>query len=153
MSQPNSPEQPPPTAVVMQMITGHWVSQLVGSLCRLGIPDALAAMVAGEVASLCDFSKAKKIVDVGGSHGTLLTAVLKKNLGTSGIVIDMPNVAERARKALQASGLGGRAEAVGGDFFVDVPEGDVYLIKQILHDWNDDQCRTILADAFHISDH
>ena len=65
----------------------------------------------------------------------------------------LDNVAERARKALQASGLGGRAEAVGGDFFVDVPEGDVYLIKQILHDWNDDQCRTILADAFHISDH
>src|ERR1700681_81419 len=197
MSQPNGPEQPPPPARVMQMITGHWVSQLIGSLCRLGIPDALAeqpltsaviadkcgsnpgatyrilraatglglfkeirpdafaltplgdllksntlgslrefsiaqtdhahwmawgqlidavktgeraapkalgmeifewyeehpqeaatfagamsnlaAMVAGEVVSVCDFSKAKKIVDVGGSHGTLLAAVLKKN--------------------------------------------------------------------------
>ena len=42
MFQPNGPEQLPPPALVMQMITGHWVSQLVGSLCRLGIPDALA---------------------------------------------------------------------------------------------------------------
>ena len=43
MSQPNGPEQLSPPALVMQMITGHWVSQLVGSLCRLGIPDALTA--------------------------------------------------------------------------------------------------------------
>lgn len=265
MSQPNDPEQLPPPARVMQMITGHWVSQLVGSLCRLAIPDALAekpltsaviakrcgsnsdatyrilraatglgllkeilpdtfeltplgdvlksnvpgslrdfsiaetdhghwmawgscidavmtgeraapkalgkeifewyeehpqeaavfgdamtnlaVMVSGEVATVCNFSKAKKIVDVGGSHGTLLAAVLKKNPGTSGIVIDLPNVIGRARQALEADGLGGRAEAIGGDFFVDVPEGDVYLLKQILHDWNDDQCRTILANC------
>jgi hypothetical protein len=112
-----------------------------------GAMTNLAAMVAGEVASVCDFSGAKKIVDVGGSHGTLLAAVLKNNLHTSGIVIDLPNVADRARKALETNGLGGRAEAVGGNFFVDVPEGDVYLLKQILHDWNDDQCRTILANC------
>ena len=104
-------------------------------------------MVAGEVASVGDFSKAKKIVDVGGSHGTLLAAVLKKNLGTSGIVVDLPNVADRARQALEANGLGDRAEAIGGDFFVDVPEGDVYLLKQVLHDWNDEQCRTLLANC------
>lgn len=42
MAQPNGAEQLPPPALVMQMITGHWVSQLVGSLCRLGIPDLLA---------------------------------------------------------------------------------------------------------------
>jgi hypothetical protein len=107
----------------------------------------LAALVAGEVASLCDFSKAKKIVDVGGSHGTLLAAVLKKHLGASGIVVDLPNVADRARHALDANGLGGRVEVIGGDFFDDVPEGDVYLLKQILHDWSDDQCRTILANC------
>jgi len=265
MPQPNGPEQLPPTALVMQMITGHWVSQLVGSLSRLGIPDALAeqpltsaaiakkcgshpdatyrilraatglgffkeirpdtfqltplgdvlrsntpgslrdfsiaetdhghwmawgclinavmtgehaapkalgkeifewyeehpqeaavfsgamtnlaAMVAGEVADVCDFSKAKRIVDVGGSHGTLLAAVLKKHVGASGSVIDLPQVADRARRALEANGLAARAEAIGGDFFIDVPEGDVYLLKQILHDWNNEQCRTILANC------
>jgi len=112
-----------------------------------GAMTNLTAMVAGEVANVCDFSRAKKIVDVGGSHGTLLAAVLKKNLDTSGIVIDLPNVADRARQALEANGLSRRAEALGGDFFVDVPEGDVYLLKQILHDWNDEQCRTILANC------
>jgi hypothetical protein len=54
---------------------------------------------------------------------------------------------DHARRALEANGLGSRAEAIGGDFFVDVPEGDVYLLKQILHDWNDGQCRTILANC------
>ena len=47
-------------------------------------------------------------------------------------------MADPARQALEANGLGDRAEAIGGDFFVDVPEGDVYLLKQILHDWNDE---------------
>jgi O-methyltransferase domain/Dimerisation domain len=110
-----------------------------------GAMSNLAAMVAGEVAEVCDFSKARKIVDVGGSHGTLLAAVLKKHPGTVGVVIDLPTVADRARHALDAEGLAGRAEAVGGDFFVDVPSGDVYLLKQILHDWNDEQARTILG--------
>jgi hypothetical protein len=112
-----------------------------------GAMSNMAAMVAGEVANLCDFSRAKKIIDVGGSHGTLLAAVLKKNPGASGIVIDLPNVADRARQALAASGLGDRADAIGGDFFDDVPGGNAYLLKQILHDWNDDQCRTILANC------
>jgi hypothetical protein len=112
-----------------------------------GAMSNLAAMVAGEMASICDFSNAKKIVDVGGSHGTLLAAVLKRNPDTSGAVIDLPNVADRARTALEANGLAGRAEAIGGDFFVDVPEGDAYLLEQILHDWNDGQCRTILANC------
>jgi hypothetical protein len=112
-----------------------------------GAMTNLTAMVAGEVANVCDFSRAKKIVDVGGSHGTLLAAVLKKHLGASGIVVDLPNVADRARHALDANGLGGRVEVIGGDFFDDVPEGDVYLLKQILHDWSDDQCRTILANC------
>jgi hypothetical protein len=76
-----------------------------------------------------------------------LTAVLKKNLGTYGIIIDLPNVADRARQALEANGLSGRAEAIGGDFFVDMPEVDIYLLKQILHDWNDDQCLTTLANC------
>jgi hypothetical protein len=55
MSQPNGPEQLPPTVLVMQMITGHWVSQLVGSLCRLGIPDVLAerSLTSAVIATKC----------------------------------------------------------------------------------------------------
>jgi hypothetical protein len=110
-----------------------------------GAMGNLTAMVAEEVANCCDFSTSTKIVDVGGSHGVLLATVLKRNPGLSGILFDLPEVAKRARDALDKEGLAGRAEAVGGDFFAEVPGGDVYLLKQILHDWNDDQCRTILS--------
>ena len=110
-----------------------------------GAMGNLSAMVAEEVAGSCDFSAAAKIVDIGGSNGLLLGAVLKKNPGPSGIVFDLPGVAERARPILEREGLAGRVEARGGDFFTDVPAGDVYLLKHILHDWNDDQCRTILS--------
>jgi hypothetical protein len=110
-----------------------------------GAMSSLASMVAGEVAVACDFTNAKTIVDVGGSHGTLLSAVLRKHDHLSGIIFDLPEVAERARKSLAAENLTARAKAVGGDFFVDVPAGDVYLLKQVLHDWNDEQCGTILS--------
>jgi len=110
-----------------------------------GAMSDLAAMVAGEVATAADFAKAKTVVDIGGSHGTLVAAVLRKHGHLSGIVFDLPEVAERAHQQLAADGLSSRAEAVGGDFFNDVPSGDIYLLKQILHDWNDEQCRTILS--------
>ena len=58
MVQPNGPEQLPPSALVMQMITGHWVSQLVGSLCRLGIPDVLAEqpLTSAVIARKCGYN-------------------------------------------------------------------------------------------------
>src|SRR5262245_19920343 len=110
-----------------------------------GAMSSLASMVAGEVATACDFSTAKTVVDIGGSHGTLIAAVLRAHGHLSGIVFDLPDVVARARQQLAADGLSSRAEAVGGDFFVDVPSGDVYLLKQILHDWNDEQCKAILS--------
>jgi len=110
-----------------------------------GAMSGLASMVAGEVATACDFTKAKTVVDIGGSHGTLLAAVLRKHGHLSGIVFDLPDVVERARQHLAEEGLSSRAEAVGGDFFIDVPNGDIYLLKQVLHDWNDEQCRAILS--------
>jgi len=110
-----------------------------------GAMGNLSAMVAGEVASVCDFSPSAKIVDIGGSHGELLVTILKKHPGLSGTVFDLPEVAKRTAGILQQEGLADRAEAVGGDFFADVPAGDVYLLKQVLHDWNDSQCRAILS--------
>jgi len=110
-----------------------------------GAMSGLAAMVAGEVATACNFTKAKTIVDIGGSHGTLLATVLRNHTHLSGIVFDLPDVTDRARSNLDAAGLASRVEAVGGDFFIDVPAGDIYLLKQVLHDWNDEQCKIILS--------
>jgi hypothetical protein len=85
-------------------------------------------------------------VDVGGSHGRLMMALLKNYPDTHGIVFDLPNTAEQASAIIAESSVADRIEARGGDFFKSVPEGgDLYLLKQILHDWGDEDCVKILG--------
>jgi hypothetical protein len=84
---------------------------------------------------------------VGGAHGTLLAGVLKANPTARGVLTDLPHVIADAPRALAALGIAGRVEAVAGDFFQAVPEGDVYLLKQVLHDWNDEQCVALLRNC------
>ena len=112
-----------------------------------GAMDNLAAQVAAEVTNVIDFSGVARVVDVGGASGTLVSAVLRAFPQTKGVLLDLPHVVEPARKALAAIGLGERCEAVAGDFFEAVPRGDVMLLKQILHDWNDEQCITLLRNC------
>ena len=86
------------------------------------------------------WSRFKKLVDVGGGHGSLLASILEANPGVNGLVYDLPEVAEGARKAVPA-GLKGRMDAQGGDFLESVPAGaDGYMMKHIVHDWSDDHC-------------
>jgi len=84
------------------------------------------------------------VADIGGSMGDLLLAVLRQYPGTSGILFDRPDVVELARPAVSASPLADRVELVAGSFFEAVPSADLYLLKQILHDWDDHECREIL---------
>ena len=79
-------------------------------------------------------------VDVGGSRGTLLAALLQRAPDARGILFDLPDIAESVHAALPSD----RIEAVGGDFFKSVPEGDLFLLKLILHDWTDAQSEQIL---------
>ena len=100
------------------------------------------------VANAYDFSRIKKLVDVGGSHGHLLTEILGKNKKLRGVLFDQPSVIERARAADHVSSkkLKDRIELVAGSFFEGVPEGaDAYIMKYILHDWDDDVCVKILS--------
>jgi hypothetical protein len=96
------------------------------------------------VAEAYDFGKIHTLVDVGGSHGTLMTALLKSNPTMRGIVFDLPQVVEGAKAPLGQAGLGNRTECVGGNFFEGVPKGDAHVLKHIIHDWSDEQCVTIL---------
>ncbi|MEB3264964.1 MAG: methyltransferase [Synechococcus sp.] len=90
-----------------------------------------------------DFSNIRQLVDVGGGRGELLMAVLRANPGLRGAVFDQPHV---VAPVAVPTDLHGRLELVGGDFFTTAPAGaDAYLLKHILHDWNDDACRTILG--------
>src|SRR6185295_16241 len=97
--------------------------------------------------SLYDFSQFGKIVDVGGGHGGLITSILTKNPGVKGILFDAAEVIEGARPKIEAAGLADRLEIVAGDFFKSVPEGgDAYIMKWIIHDWDDEKSNTILRN-------
>jgi hypothetical protein len=97
------------------------------------------------VATSYDFAGAGLVVDVGGGQGGLLTAILEANPGVNGIVLDLPHVAAMARQQLQARGLASRCRAEAGDFFREVPGGgDLYLLRKVIHDWDDERARVLL---------
>lgn len=84
-------------------------------------------------------------IDVGGSHGNLMMRLLAEYRGARGIVFDLPETAEQAAAIVAQSPVSDRIEAVGGSFFEAVPaDGDLYLLKQILHDWDDESSAAIL---------
>lgn len=95
-----------------------------------------------------DFSAIKKIVDVGGGHAGLITSVLNTNPGMKGVLFDSPQVVEGAQPRIAAAGLSDRCEIVAGDFFAAVPAGgDGYILKWIIHDWNEDRATIILRNC------
>jgi hypothetical protein len=101
--------------------------------------------IAVAVAAAYDFSPFHRIVDVGGGNGTLLAGILEANPTLTGVVFDLPEVAARATQQVRELGLAARCEIVGGDFFKEVPGGgDAYLLKHVIHDWNDDRATDIL---------
>ncbi len=92
-----------------------------------------------------DFSGIGTLVDVGGGNGSLLSMVLKKYPTLNGILYDLPNVIDRAKANLASNGVADRCVAIPGSFFEAAPPGgDAYLMRHIIHDWNDEQCVTIL---------
>jgi hypothetical protein len=92
-----------------------------------------------------DFRPFDLAIDVGGNHGSLLLRLLADHRDAHGIVFDLPEVIERAESHLANHPLRGRIDLIGGSFFDAVPSGgDLYLLKQILHDWEDEECVAIL---------
>ena len=105
-------------------------------------------MTAVAVASAYDFTPLRTIVAVGGGNGALLLGILKAYAHLQGVVADRPDVVERAKKEIAASGLSARCRAVAIDFFREVPGGaDAYVLKHVIHDWDDERARTILANC------
>ncbi len=106
---------------------------------------AMTSGEAGAVVAAYDFSRTRVLVDVGGGQGALVTAVLQSYPQVRAIVFDLPSVVEEARSRLESAGIVERCEVVGGSFFEQVPRGgDVYTLKDILHDWDDPQAINIL---------
>jgi O-methyltransferase domain/Dimerisation domain len=100
------------------------------------------------IVSAYDFSGIGTLVDVAGGHGSLLSAILKANPAMKGVLADMPAVIEGARRHFEASHLADRCTAAPINFFESVPAGaDAYLMKHIIHDWDDRRSNTILKNC------
>jgi orsellinic acid C2-O-methyltransferase len=101
----------------------------------------------GVIAS-CDFGQFNTLVDVGGGDGTLLAAILAATPGLQGVLFDTATGLREASDRLGAVGVDDRCQLVEGDFFESVPDGaDAYIMKSVIHDWDDERCVTILSNC------
>ena len=96
-----------------------------------------------------DFSGVQRLVDVAGGHGHVLTSVLQQYPAMRGVLFDLEHVIAGAGSLIEASGVGDRVETAVGDFFEAVPPGgDAYIMKNIIHDWDDNRALPILRNIW-----
>jgi hypothetical protein len=125
-----------------EYLAGHSDEAAVFNAAMSSSPDYLAAIVGAY-----DFSKFDRIVDVGGGHGLLLAGILSANPRLRGVLHDLPAVVTGV-SALRQEPISQRCEIIGGDFFKGVPAGaDAYILKGIIHDWNDEAALKILKNC------
>jgi hypothetical protein len=109
---------------------------------------SMSAMAIDPVLAAYDFSRFGQIVDVGGGHGSLLAAVLKSAPNANGVLFDLPSVVEGAPPVLDVAGIADRCTVSAGSFMEAVPEGgDAYLLKTIIHDWDEETALLILRNV------
>jgi O-methyltransferase domain/Dimerisation domain len=96
-----------------------------------------------------DFSLYRRAIDVGGGTGGFLAALCGVNPNVEGIVFDLPLMEAAANGTFERSGLAGRIQFIAGDFFVDpLPDGDLYVLGDVLHDWTREEGTTILEKVY-----
>jgi len=107
----------------------------------------LSAPVISAALEAYDFSQIGTLVDVAGGHGEVLMSVLKKHPNVRGVLTDVGHVIDGAKPRIASAGLADRCQAVPCDFFQAVPEGgDAYIMKHIIHDWDDARATVILQN-------
>lgn len=113
--------------------------------------EAMTGLSTGLVAAILevhDFGLVNKVVDVGGSQGVFLAGVLNQVPAAQGVLFDLPQIVAGAGESLRQAGVADRVECASGNFFENVPAGgDLYLLKHILHDWDDAACIKILENC------
>jgi hypothetical protein len=94
-----------------------------------------------------DFTGLETLSDIAGGQGVALTSILKAHSDLEGILFDRPQVVAQARERIESLGLSSRCRVVGGDFFEAVPAADNYVLKHIIHDWDDARAIQILKNC------
>ncbi len=108
---------------------------------------SMSAPAAGAAIDAYDFSGIGTLVDVAGGHGEVLMSILKACPDVSGILADLGHVVDGAKSRIAKAGLSERMQTVACDFFQSVPEGgDAYIMKNIIHDWDDERASLILKN-------
>ncbi|MFM7321674.1 MAG: methyltransferase [Armatimonadota bacterium] len=109
--------------------------------------DAMVGIHGGEPPAVAEaYPFAGTVVDVGGGSGNMLVHILGRHADATGVLFDLPHVADAARANLLSAGLADRCTVRTGNFFEGVPEdGDVYVLSHIVHDWDEDSCVRILS--------
>jgi SAM-dependent methyltransferase len=121
----------------------------IGQLFLAGIP-ARRGPLSRAVAAAYDFSGTHLLIDVGAGAGDLIAAILQANPTMRGVVFDLPYILDDARALVEAEGVGARCDIVAGDFFASVPTGgDTYILRSVIHDWEDAQAVAILKNCHH----
>jgi SAM-dependent methyltransferase len=108
---------------------------------------ATSRMLAGMTAADYHPPSGGRIVDVGGSRGTVLAWFLKAAPDATGVLFDRPESLAAAPGFLASAGVADRTELVMGNFLADVPDGDVHVLSQVLHNWDDENIRRIIANC------
>jgi SAM-dependent methyltransferase len=105
-------------------------------------------LIAAGVVRTYDFAGVRRIVDVGGGHGTLLAAILEAHPHLHGVLLELPHAMEGAREQLGKADFASRCDLVAGNFFNSIPEGaDAYLLKNVIHNWDDERSCLILRNC------
>lgn len=114
-----------------------------------GAMRAMTALVMDDVVAWPGWQEVSTVVDVGGGHGQLLLALLRAHAHLRGLVFDTATAQSGALAQIGKAELGGRAHFKAGDFFVSIPaDADCYVLKSILHNWNDEHCSVILDNCW-----
>ena len=109
---------------------------------------SISTWEAKAVVAAYDFPGIGTLVDVAGGHGLMIMTILKANKKMRGILFDLPHVTAGAASLLRRGGVADRCQIISGDFFTSVPEGgDAYIMKHILHDWDDERAIQILRNC------
>jgi ubiquinone/menaquinone biosynthesis C-methylase UbiE len=107
---------------------------------------SLSSLAIHAVINGYSFEGIDTLVDVAGGHGRLLVSIMEANPSMRGVLFDQPHVISGAQTGLANSTVADRLEFVGGDFFVSVPSADAYIMKYIIHDWDDERSIEILKN-------
>jgi ubiquinone/menaquinone biosynthesis C-methylase UbiE len=98
-----------------------------------------------------NFKNIKTVTDIGGGYGGLLIQILKKNNHLNGFIYDLPHLQDEIINKINKNNLTNRCEFIKGDFFKKIPvKSDIYILCNILHDWDDNKCYEILNNCYKI---